>query len=80
MRGQVKFYDERSAWGLVLGDDGKLYGVTGARPTDAAAFTEGEYVLFEPQAAPGGPRAAAVRRLRSAEGPGGRRADGAALG
>jgi cold shock CspA family protein len=68
MRGQVKFYDATTAWGLVLGDDGKLYGVTGARPPDAAALTEGEYVLFEPQAAPGGPRAAAVRRLRASEG------------
>jgi cold shock CspA family protein len=74
MRGQVKFYDRTTAWGLVLGDDGKLYGVTGARTPDTA-LTEGEYIFFEPQAAPGGPRAAAVRRLRPAEGPGGRRTD-----
>ena len=69
MRGQVKFYDETAAWGLVLGDDGKLYGVTSPRPRATETLTEGEYVLFEPQAAPGGLRAVAVRRLRPAETP-----------
>lgn len=80
MRGQVKFYDANTAWGLVLGDDGTLYGVTGARPPDAAALIEGEYILFEPQAAPGGPRAAVIRRLKGPAGPRTHRADGAPSG
>jgi hypothetical protein len=29
--GQVKFYDEPTAWGLILGDDGGLYVVRGNR-------------------------------------------------
>ena len=64
MYGQVKFYDEPTAWGLILGVDGDLYAVRGRLP--GPPLEVGEQVLFEPQAAPGGPRAAAVRRLKSA--------------
>src|SRR5712692_4908770 len=63
--GQVRFYDEPTAWGLILGADGELYAVRGVR-LPGPPLEVGEQVLFEPQAAPGGPRAAAVRRLKSA--------------
>ena len=66
VNGQVKFYDEETAWGLILGDDGGLYGVRGTR-LPGPPLQVGEKVLFEPQPAPGGPRAAGVRRLRMPE-------------
>ena len=66
VNGQVKFYDEDTAWGLIQGDDGGLYGVRGTR-LPGPPLQVGEHVLFEPQAAPGGPRAAGVRRLRMPE-------------
>ncbi len=64
--GRVKFYDEPTAWGLILGDDGGLYAVRGNR-LPGPPLRIGEQVRFEPQPAPGGLRAAAVRRLRAAE-------------
>ena len=64
MIGQVKFYDETTAWGLILGSDGALYGVQRAR-LPGPPLQIGERVRFEPQEAPGGPRAADVRRLPS---------------
>jgi cold shock CspA family protein len=68
MDGQIKFYDESIAWGVILGTDGRLYGVRGIRGT-GPPLRVGERVVFEPQAAPGGPRAAAVRRIRTSEAP-----------
>jgi len=62
MNGHVEFYDEDSAWGLIRGDDGRLYDLRGAQVIGAPPQV-GERLLFEPQAAPGAPRAAAVRRL-----------------
>jgi cold shock CspA family protein len=64
MNGQVKFYDEPTGWGLIVGDDGALYMLRGAQLTDAAPRV-GERVAFEPQKAGGGLRAAAVRRIAS---------------
>jgi cold shock CspA family protein len=64
--GQVKFYDEATAWGLILGSDGCLYVVRGNRLPGPPLRVD-EHVLFEPQPAPGGPRASGVRRLRAAE-------------
>ena len=68
MDGQIKFYDESMAWGVIVGDDGKLYAVRGSQ-VPHPPLQVGERVAFEPQSAPGGPRASAVRRLRSAEAP-----------
>ena len=64
MIGQVKFYDEPTDWGLILGSDGTLYGVQRAR-LPGPPLQIGERVRFEPEAAPGGPRAADVHRLSS---------------
>ena len=63
MNGRVKFYDEPTGWGLIVGDDGALYMLRGVQLADAAPRV-GERVAFEPQAGVGGLRAAAVRRLR----------------
>ena len=68
MDGQIKFYDESMKWGVIVGDDGGLYVVRGAQ-LPGPPLQVGERVAFEPQSAPGGPRAAAVRRLRAAEAP-----------
>ena len=63
MEGQIKFYDETVAWGVVMGIDGKLYGVRRARR--AGPLHVGERVFFEPAMAPGGPRATSLRRLNA---------------
>jgi cold shock CspA family protein len=65
MTGQVEFYDETCAWGLIRGDDGHLYDLRGAQfPGPPPRL--GDRVLFDPQPAPGGPRALAVRRAAHA--------------
>jgi len=65
MIGQVKFYDEPTEWGIILGSDGALYGVQRVR-LPGPPLQVGDRVQFEPHAAPGGPRARDVRRLSSA--------------
>jgi cold shock CspA family protein len=67
--GQIKFYDEATAWGVILGADGRLYGVRSPRRLNPP-LRVGERVVFEPRPAPGGPRAAGVRRPGSSEAPG----------
>ena len=62
INGQIEFYDEDSGWGLIRGDDGHLYDLRAAQLSGPAPRV-GDKVLFEPQPAPGGPRAVAVRRL-----------------
>ena len=69
MVGQITFYDESTAWGIILGADGGLYAMRGAQ-LSGLPVQVGERVVFEPQPAPGGPRAAAVRRIRGRQGPG----------
>ena len=66
--GQIKFYDESTAWGLILGDDGGLYVVRGTLRS-GSPLRVGDRVVFEPRAAPGGPRAAGVQRVATAEAP-----------
>src|SRR5262245_46653881 len=61
--GQIKFYDEATAWGVIEGADGGLYAMrrdqlAGPRPQ------VGDRVVFEVQPAPGGPHAIAIRRTR----------------
>ena len=62
MNGRVKFYDEPTSWGLIVGDDGALYMLRGDQLADAVPRV-GERVAFEPQKGGGGLRAAAVRRI-----------------
>jgi len=64
MDGHIQFYDEGTAWGVIIGADGRLYGVRGAQLPGPPPVI-GERVAFEPQPAPGGPRAVAVRRITS---------------
>jgi cold shock CspA family protein len=66
--GQIKFYDEFTAWGIILGDDGGLYVVRGTL-LSGSPLQVGDRVVFEPRPAPGGPRAAGVQRVASAEAP-----------
>jgi cold shock CspA family protein len=68
VNGHVRFYDEDTAWGVIQGDDGGLYGVRGSG-LPGPPLQVGEEVRFEPQSAPGGPRAALVRRLRMPDPP-----------
>lgn len=61
MRGLLKFYDLDAAWGLILGEDGRLYAVRQSHlisPTPEP----GDRVTFEPRKTPGGLRAIAVQR------------------
>jgi cold shock CspA family protein len=60
--GYLKFYDDRSAWGLILGEDGAVYVVRGDQLLEPAALT-GQKVAFEPQKTRTGLRAASVRRI-----------------
>lgn len=69
MVGQIRFYDESTAWGVIQGADGGLYAVRGAQ-LSGPPLQVGERVVFEPQPAPGGPRATAVRRVRGTQGAG----------
>jgi cold shock CspA family protein len=62
MTGRVRFYDTPTAWGVIAGDDGRLYMLRGDQLRDPLP-REGERVSFEPMVAEGGPRAANVQRL-----------------
>ena len=66
--GHVTFYDESTAWGVILGDDGGLYAVRGTL-LSGPPLQVGDRVVFEPRPAPGGPRAAGVQRVASVEAP-----------
>jgi len=60
MTGHMKFYDEPSAWGVIVGEDGQLYVVRGTHvlgPRPGA----GDRVTFEPRKTAGGLRAIGVR-------------------
>jgi len=61
--GQIKFYDESTAWGLIQGVDGALYAMRGDQLVGSRPEI-GDRVVFEVQPAPGGPRAIAIRRSR----------------
>ncbi len=61
MTGRIEFYDEPTAWGVILGEDGRVYVLRGSR-TPGAAPRVGDTVIFEPRATTTGLRADAVRR------------------
>ena len=65
INGQVEFYDEDTAWGLIRGDDGRLYDVRGSQLSGPPPRVC-ERMLFEPQTAPGIPRVMTVRRVTAA--------------
>jgi cold shock CspA family protein len=59
--GELKFYDARSGWGVIKGDDTRLYAVTQANVAERP-LRVGDRVNFEPRPMAGGPQATAVRR------------------
>lgn len=63
LTGQIEFYDDASAWGLIRSDDGRLYDLRGAQ-LGGLPPRVGDRVGFDSQAAPGAPRATNVRRLK----------------
>jgi cold shock CspA family protein len=67
MTGQVTFLDEPTGWGLILGDDGRVY-VLRRRDTQAPVLRPGDPVAFEPLATRRGMLAVAVQRRPAAAG------------
>jgi len=63
LRGRLSFYDASTNWGLIAGDDGRLYAVRGDQFSGAQP-KPGERVSFAPLESAGGPRATGVERLR----------------
>jgi hypothetical protein len=62
MIGYMTFYDEPSAWGLIVGDDERLYVVRG-RHLVGPSPRVGEKVRFDPEDTGRGLQALAVRRV-----------------
>jgi cold shock CspA family protein len=60
--GHLKFYDAPSAWGLILGEDDRLYVVRGDQLIEPLPLT-GQKVAFEPHKTRTGLRALGVRRI-----------------
>lgn len=67
MTGRLGFYDEATAWGVIVGEDGCLYAFRGSQAAgpllEAGELKAGETVTFEPQPGAGGLRAVGVRRI-----------------
>ena len=63
LRGEISFYDVSTNWGLIAGDDGRLYAVRGDQFSGQQPRL-GERVSFAPLDLPGGPRAIGVQRLQ----------------
>lgn len=61
LAGELRFYDEATAWGVIAGEDGRFY-VLRARRLATPPLSAGVRVLFDPVVTPGGLRATAVRR------------------
>jgi cold shock CspA family protein len=61
MLGLLGFYDEATAWGLILGEDGRLYAVRRSHMLEPGP-QPGDRVTFEPRRGPGGLRAITVRQ------------------
>lgn len=62
MTGYMTFYDEPSAWGLIMGDDDRLYVVRGPHLLGPSPRV-GEKVRFEPEQSGRALKALAVRRI-----------------
>lgn len=63
MTGDMTFYNEPTAWGLILGDDEPLYVVRGSYMVGPAPRV-GEKVRFEPRETGRALKAVEVRRIR----------------
>lgn len=61
MTGYMTFYDEPSAWGLIMGEDDRVYVVRGSHVLGVPPRV-GDRVRFEPDERGRGLRALAVRR------------------
>ncbi len=61
MTGTMTFYDEPSAWGLIMGDDERIYVMRGVHVIGAPPRV-GDKVRFEPDEAGRALRAVAIRR------------------
>ena len=61
MTGQVTFLDQPTGWGLVLGDDGRVY-VLRRRDVQGPPLVAGDHVSFEPFGSPRGLLALGVQR------------------
>ena len=66
MTGRIEFYDEPTAWGVILGEDGRVYVIRGSRAPGTAPRV-GDTVIFEPRTTTTGLRADAVRRVPAAQ-------------
>jgi cold shock CspA family protein len=62
MTGEMTFYDKPTAWGLIAGDDGRLYVVRGDQVLGPSPQV-GEKVCFEALDTTTGLRAVGVRRI-----------------
>lgn len=62
--GRVEFWDDACAWGLIRGEDGRLYDLRRGQVTSPPPRV-GDRVWFEPHALRGVPRAVRVIRLPS---------------
>jgi len=65
MTGSLTFYDEPSAWGLIMGEDDRVYVVRGSQVLGVPPRV-GDKVRFEPDQQGRGLRALAVRRTAEA--------------
>lgn len=61
MTGSLTFYDEPSSWGLIMGDDDRVYVVRGAQLL-GTPLRVGDKVRFEPEQKGRGLRALSVQR------------------
>ena len=61
MTGTMTFYDEPSAWGLIRGDDERIYVMRGGHVIGAPPRV-GDKVLFDPEETGRARRALAIRR------------------
>lgn len=67
MTGELAFYDKPSAWGLIFGEDGRVYVVLGSQVVGPPPRVS-QKVLFEPAVTDRGLRALGVRALQTAAG------------
>ncbi len=61
MTGTMTFYDEPSAWGLIMGDDERVYVMRGGHIIGSPPRV-GDKVQFEPEETGRARRALAIRR------------------
>lgn len=65
MTGELTFYDRPSAWGLIFGEDGRVYVLHGSQVVGPMPRVS-QRVMFEPATTDRGLRALGVRTLQVA--------------